>query len=66
VPGLVIDCHAEDDDWAELRLVRNMLGERAGTAPQPRFLGIPTGQGIIVHADGSTESVAGEPFVLGA
>jgi cyanophycinase-like exopeptidase len=64
VPELVVDCHAEDDDWGELRLVRSLLRDRPAGAPQPRLLGLPTGQGIIVGPDGSTEDVGGAPFEL--
>jgi hypothetical protein len=62
--ALVVDCHAEDDDWSELRLVQGMLRGRLAGKPQPRFLGLLTGRGIIVEADGSTENVAGAPFEL--
>ena len=64
VPDLVVDCHAEEDDWSELRLVRGLLRDQPASAPQPRFVGIPTGQGLIVAPDGSTEDVGGPPFRL--
>ena len=64
VPALVVDCHAEDDDWSELRLVRGMLRDRPAGEPEPRFLGLLTGRGIIVGPDGSIENVGGSPFVL--
>jgi cyanophycinase-like exopeptidase len=65
IPDLVVDCHAEEDDWNELHLVRNLLAERPSPPdsllpPSPlRFLGIPTGRGVIVGPDGMTEFVAG-------
>jgi cyanophycinase-like exopeptidase len=60
VSDLVVDCHAEEDNFAELRLVREMLRER--NAPLPRFLGLPTGTGIVVEPDGSVSDVGGPPF----
>ena len=63
VPDLVIDCHAEEDDWAELKAVSEMLDARA-IRPLPRRLGLATGHGIIVGPDGTFESVGGEPFEL--
>jgi cyanophycinase-like exopeptidase len=59
VSDLVVDCHAEEDDFAELRLVRGMLADRP--APLPRFLGLPTGTGIVVGPDGSVTNVGGAP-----
>jgi cyanophycinase-like exopeptidase len=64
VPGLVVDCHAEGDKWAELKLVRGMLQERLGEEKLPRMLGLPTGAGVVVAADGSIESVGGAPYRL--
>jgi cyanophycinase-like exopeptidase len=64
VPDLVVDCHAEDDDWSELRLVAAMARERRGTAPQPRFLGLPTGRGIVIDPEGTIATVGGAPFQL--
>ena len=64
VPDLVVDCHAEDDDWSELRLVRAILQDRdarggggAGAAVPSRFLGLPTGGGIVVGPDGTTVNI---------
>jgi cyanophycinase-like exopeptidase len=63
VTDLVVDCHAEEDDWSELRLVRAMLEDRLGEgATLPRFLGLPAGAGIVVSAGGAYRSVGGEPI----
>jgi cyanophycinase-like exopeptidase len=72
VPDLVVDCHAEDDDWNELRLVRAMLRAqrpRDGAAdvappPLPRFVGLPTGTGIVVSRDGSAVDIGGSSVPL--
>ena len=64
VPDIVVDCHAEDDEWAELKLVSAMLAQRAGNAPLPRRLGLPTGAGLIVGADGETSWLGAKPFEL--
>jgi cyanophycinase-like exopeptidase len=64
VGDLVVDCHAEADQWAELVAVRAMLAERLGDADLPRLVGLPTGAGLIVHAGGTLESVGGTPFHL--
>jgi cyanophycinase-like exopeptidase len=65
VGDLVIDCHAEEDDWNELRLVRAMLRQRLeDAAPLPRLIGIPTEAGLIVNPDGSLEPIGGAPFEL--
>jgi cyanophycinase-like exopeptidase len=65
VPDLVIDCHAEEDHWAELILVRAMLRDRLGSgASLPRFVGLPTGSGLIVGPDRSLEPVGIAPFRL--
>jgi cyanophycinase-like exopeptidase len=65
VPELVIDCHAEEDHWAELALVRGMLRDHLGPgANLPRFLGLPTGSGLIVAPDRSLETVGLAPFRL--
>jgi cyanophycinase-like exopeptidase len=47
----VVDAHAEDDDWAELRVVVRARGEGA------RGIGIPRGAGLVYHADGTLEAV---------
>ncbi len=59
---LVVDCHAEDDGWAELSMVSELLAARGGSLP--RRLGLPTGAGIVVAPDGSIEPVGGAPFEL--
>jgi cyanophycinase-like exopeptidase len=59
VPDLVVDCHAEQDRWEELKLVRGLLKDRLGEENLPRLVGLPTGTGVIVTADGSLESVGG-------
>jgi len=65
VPDLVVDCHAEEDDWNELRIVRAMLRDRLGEgAVLPRFLGLPSGTGIIVSPGGPYRSVGGEPVTI--
>jgi cyanophycinase-like exopeptidase len=64
VPDLVVDCHAEQDEWAELKLVRGMLLERLGEGKLPRFVGLPTGTGVIVGGDGSLETVGGALYRL--
>lgn len=47
----VVDAHAEDSDWAELRAVVRARGEGA------RGMGIPRGGGLVYHADGTLEAV---------
>lgn len=47
----VVDAHAEDTDWAELRAVVRARGEGA------RGFGIPRGGGLVYHPDGSMEAV---------
>jgi cyanophycinase-like exopeptidase len=64
VPDLVVDCHAEHDKWEELKLVRGMLEDRLGERKVPRFVGLPTGTGVIVGSDGSLESVGGALYRL--
>jgi cyanophycinase-like exopeptidase len=61
-PGLVVDCHAEDDGWEELVLVSAMLEARGGALP--RRLGLPDGAGIVVAPDGSVEAIGGAPFEI--
>jgi cyanophycinase-like exopeptidase len=68
VPDLVVDCHAEDDDWSELRLVRAMLRDRTtrgGPPPRLRFLGLPTGGGVVVGPDGTIADVGDASVPLG-
>lgn len=47
----VVDAHAEADDWAQLRAVVHGRGEGA------RGIGIPSGGGLVYHADGTLEAV---------
>lgn len=47
----VVDAHAEDDDWAELRAVVRARGEGA------RGIGIPARGGLVYQADGTLEAV---------
>ena len=47
----VVDAHAEDDDWTELRAVVRARGEGG------RGIGIPRGAGLVYHADGTLEAV---------
>jgi cyanophycinase-like exopeptidase len=63
IPDLVIDTHAEEDDWAELKLVDGMLTAEQRT---PRLYGIPTNGAIVVHPDGRLEPAGDPPFVLRA
>lgn len=60
-PDLVADCHAEEDDWAELRLVRGML---VADGLSPRLIGLPHGGGVIVDAEGKLEPIGKPPFTL--
>jgi cyanophycinase-like exopeptidase len=64
VSDLVVDCHAEEDGWSELRLVRGMLRERGQDEPLPRFLGLPTGTGVVVGPDGAIASIGDSPVPL--
>jgi peptidase S51-like protein len=66
---LVLDCHAEDDDWVELREVQKLLAKR-GDAKSYRFFGVPTGGALEVPAGtagagGSVRHLGNPPFVLG-
>lgn len=47
----VVDAHAEDDEWAQLRAVVQARGDGA------RGIGIPRGGGLVYHADGTLEAV---------
>ncbi len=60
-PSLVVDCHAEEDDWAELRAVRAALDERAASLT---FAGIGHGAALIVLPSGELEW-EGASVVLG-
>ena len=59
VDDLVIDCHAEEDDWSELKLVAGMLRAKGDEA---RLRGVPTRGGLIVRPDNSFEIVGDEAF----
>ena len=61
VDDLVVDCHGEDDDWSELKLVATML--RARSTEGVRLRGIPTRGGLIVGPDNSLEVVGDEAFI---
>jgi cyanophycinase-like exopeptidase len=63
VPDLVVDCHDEDGDWEELRLVGAMRPMRA-PSESIRFRGIPSGGALIVDAHGDITSFGRPPFVL--
>ena len=63
LPDFVVDCHAEEDQWGELRLVRAMLHERPESPPH-HFLGLPTGAGVIVTPGRPLESVGVAPYRL--
>ena len=60
VPGLVVDCHAEADDWEELRVVQRAL--RLETGPL-QFIGIGSGGAVIVDHEGALEWL-GKPTIL--
>lgn len=47
----VVDAHAEDSEWAELRRAVAALGGAA------RGLGIPRGGGVVYHPDGTVEAL---------
>jgi putative intracellular protease/amidase len=67
VPNLVVDCHAEEDHWGELHLVRGMLEERHAadaTTPLARLVGLPTGTGVVIGPDGAISAIEGSPFEL--
>jgi hypothetical protein len=57
---LVVDCHSEDDDWAELRAVRQALGLEGRDLT---FAGIGIGAALVV-APGRALEWIGKPFVL--
>jgi cyanophycinase-like exopeptidase len=61
VDDLVVDCHGEEDDWNELKLVATML--RARSTQSLRLRGIPTRGGIVVGPDNSLEVVGDEMFI---
>jgi cyanophycinase-like exopeptidase len=61
IPDLVVDTHAEEDDWVELRLVAGML---AAEKRALRCYGIPTDGALVVHPDGTLEPAGDPPFVL--
>ncbi len=66
VDDLVVDCHGEEDDWNELKLVAAMLRARSTEgAAEPRLRGIPTRGGLIVGPDNALEIVGDEAFVPG-
>lgn len=48
-PGVVIDCHAEDDDWEELRAVQRRLG---AASARLTFAGVGHGSALVVGPDG--------------
>ena len=52
VADLVVDCHAENDDWEELHAVRARLGPIAAGLT---FAGIGHGSALVVHGDGALE-----------
>ena len=71
VPDLVVDCHAEEDGWAELNMVHAMLVERAAlggagagaareAASPPPAPALPRlshrGSGVVLGPAGSVES----------
>jgi cyanophycinase-like exopeptidase len=60
VPDLVLDTHAEDDQWEELLLVKGMLEAAHHSV---RLRGIPTDGGLVVGPDGSLRAIGEEPFI---
>jgi cyanophycinase-like exopeptidase len=46
-PHVVVDCHAEEDDWEELRIVKGLL---AGRQAELTFAGIGHGSALVVGA----------------
>ena len=61
VPDLVVDCHDEQSDWEELRLVARLLEEQGET---PRLYGIPAGGALVIDAEGRVAVEGSRPFVL--
>jgi cyanophycinase-like exopeptidase len=61
VPDHVFDTHNEEDDWDELRLVRQLCARKHKNA---RFVGVPTGGALIRHGDDAMETLGVEPFIL--
>jgi cyanophycinase-like exopeptidase len=60
VPRLVIDCHAEADDWEELRAVKRRMGaDGAGLT----FAGVGSGCALVVGSNDELKWI-GEPMVL--
>lgn len=61
VDDLVVDCHAEEDDWNELVLIADLL---RASGHKPRLRGLPTGSGVVVGAGGALEIVGDVPFEI--
>jgi cyanophycinase-like exopeptidase len=62
VDDLVVDCHAEADDWDELRAVRDAV-MRDDLRVRLRYAGIGHRSALVVRGDDSLEWI-GKPFVL--
>jgi cyanophycinase-like exopeptidase len=60
VPDLAVDCHDEDGDWEELRLVARM---RAPNETM-RFRGIPAGGALVIDGRGEIASFGKPAFML--
>jgi cyanophycinase-like exopeptidase len=60
VPGLVIDCHAEADDWEELRAVKRAMGAEGSKLT---FAGVGSGCALVVGANDDLEWI-GPAMVL--
>jgi cyanophycinase-like exopeptidase len=60
-PHVVVDCHAEEDDWSELRAVHDLLG---ADAKKYVFGGIGHASALVVHADERLEWI-GKAMLLG-
>jgi hypothetical protein len=61
VDDLVVDCHAEEDEWNELHLIGQML---RAAGKNPRLRGLATGSGVIVDEGGSLEMVGSAAFEI--
>ncbi len=62
VSDLVLDCHDEEGEWSELRMVAAMLDDRGESV---RVFGIPSGGGVVVLPSGELEIVGEDPVRFG-
>jgi len=63
VVPLVVDTHAEDDDWGELHLIDGML-TAAGKRGEVSLWGIPTHGALLIDSDGKIEELGDASFRL--